>query len=68
MPYGVASPKQVELMARVLAAYCEQHTIPVGPEREALAERILAAFNLGHRTEDELTAALEDTDTPTLSH
>ena len=50
MPYGVATAKQVKEMAALLDAYCADHAIPKGPEREAIGQEILALFNLGHRT------------------
>ena len=59
MPYGVATAKQVKEMAALLDAYCADHAIPKGPEREAIGQEILALFNLGHRTRDEIRTALD---------
>lgn len=60
MSYGIASPEQVAMMARVLDTYCKQRGIVVGPERDTVGEKVLALFDNGHRTEVALRAALAD--------
>jgi hypothetical protein len=59
MPHGIVTAKQVKEMAALLDAYCADHAIPNGPEKEAIGQEILALFNLGYRTRDEIRAALD---------
>ena len=59
MPRGVASSKQLAMMARVMAAYCERFAIPAdAAERDGLASNILFLFDQGKRDEDALLAGL----------
>ena len=59
MKFGtVAGPEQVAAMGRVLEAYCEHTGITSHIERQNVAARILALYELGVADEDELLAAL----------
>lgn len=62
MPYGVASPRQVAMLTRVLDAYCSDHGIPDGLDREAAGVKILTLFNGGHRTARAILTALRKED------
>lgn len=58
MPRGIASAKQLAMMARVLVAYCEHFVIPNNDEeRDFVALEILALFDEGIRDE---TALLDE--------
>jgi hypothetical protein len=59
MPYGVASPKQLRMMSKVLDEYCSAHGIKDAEESEDIGLVILDLFNTGHRTADEIRAGLE---------
>jgi hypothetical protein len=54
----VAGPEQVATMGRVLDAYCEHAGITSQIERENVAARVLALYEMGVAEEDELLAAL----------
>ncbi|WP_192385737.1 hypothetical protein [Mesorhizobium silamurunense] len=59
MRHGVvASPEAVEMMVRVLDAYCNHAGIVSRAEREDVAVIILAHYESGIETEDGLMAAL----------
>ena len=58
MPRGVASPKQIAMMKRVLDAYCGALGITDELRREELAFQIVALFDKGFRDESSLRAAL----------
>jgi len=58
MPRGVASNKQLAMMTRVLDAFCVAHGITDPKAREEIGAVLLAIFNEGLRTEEELTTAL----------
>jgi hypothetical protein len=58
MPRGVATDKQLALMANVLDAYCGEHGITELESREELGAVILSLFDRGERTENALTEAL----------
>jgi hypothetical protein len=58
MPYGVASPNQLKMMADVLDAFCHTHHIPNGADRDAVGDEILKLFNHGHRTAEDIRSAL----------
>lgn len=59
MPRGVASSRQLAMMARVLKAYCERFSIPDTPTiRDNLAEELLVLFDHGFRHEEALLAEL----------
>jgi hypothetical protein len=54
----VACPEQVEMLARVLDAYCSHAGIVGRVEREDIATIILAHYQNGIETEDELMFVL----------
>jgi hypothetical protein len=56
-----ASPYQVAVMARVLGTFCKQHGIANQPDRDKIAERIVALYESGVTREDELFAKLKRT-------
>jgi hypothetical protein len=58
MPRGVASAKQLAMMARVVDIYCEEHNVTDAEQREDVAMLILELFNLGSRTEAALLAEI----------
>jgi hypothetical protein len=60
MKFGtVANPQQVAAMANVVDAYCRQAGIePEAPEREQIAAKIVALFETGIRSQNDLLAAL----------
>ena len=53
-----ASPYQVAVMARVLGTFCKQHGIANQPDRDKIAERIVALYESGVTREDELLTLL----------
>ena len=55
---GVASPEELAVMDRVLDAYCAQAGVTNQVERENIAAEIVALFELGLPTEDDLRRAL----------
>lgn len=59
MPRGVASAKQLAMMARVLDTYCETYNITDPVHRDGTAALILELFNLNFREEDALLAELK---------
>ena len=60
MRFGAtANPQQVAMMANVVDAYCRQAGIePENPERERVAARIIALYEIGVRGQNDLLAAL----------
>jgi hypothetical protein len=54
----LASPEQVEMMVRVLDAYCNHAGIVSRAEREHVAAIIFAHYQSGVETEDDLMFAL----------
>ena len=55
----VASPEEVEMLARVLDAYCNHAGIPKhAAEREHVAAMIFAHYESGIETEDDLMFVL----------
>lgn len=54
----VASPELVEMMVRVLDAYCKYAGVVGRAEREEIAAIILAHYENGIETEDELMLLL----------
>ena len=60
MKFGtVANPYQVAAMANVVDAYCRQAGIePEAPEREQIAAKVVALFETGVRSQNDLLAAL----------
>ncbi|HSH93520.1 MAG TPA: hypothetical protein VK968_05200 [Roseimicrobium sp.] len=58
MPRGVATAKQLAMMARVLNTYCETYRVIDPIQREDTAALILELFNLGFREEEPLRAEL----------
>ena len=58
VPRGVASAKQLAMMARVLDTYCQTHNITDPVHREDVAGLTLELFNLGFREEEALLAEL----------
>ena len=54
-----ARPYQVAMMARVLGAFCKQHGIVDQVDRDKVAARIVALYELGVTREDELLAQLK---------
>jgi hypothetical protein len=59
MPRGIASAKQLSMMAKLLDAYCEKHAISNDVDRNDLAALLLTLFDSGARTEEALSVALE---------
>ena len=59
MPHGIASAKQLAMMARVLDRYCETYGITDPLQRDDTAALILELFNLGSRDEDAILAELK---------
>jgi len=66
VPRGVASAKQLAMMARVLDTYCGTYHVTDSIQREDAAAVILELFNLGSRDEEALLAELEKTAALTL--
>jgi hypothetical protein len=58
MPRGVATAKQLAMMAKVLDVYCETHNVTDPGLREDAAALILELFNMGSRDEEALLAEL----------
>jgi hypothetical protein len=58
MPRGVATAKQLAMMARVLNAYSGTYNVADPVDREEVAGLILELFNLGFREEEPLLAEL----------
>ena len=58
MPRGVATAKQLAMMARVLDAYCQTYGVTDPILREDAATVILDLFNTGSRDEDALLAKI----------
>jgi hypothetical protein len=59
VPRGVATAKQLAMMARVLEACCKHRAMPDDPEaRDFLALEILSLFDHGFREEDALLAEM----------
>lgn len=58
MPLGVASPKQIAMMVKVLDAYARIFGVTDEERREHLATLIVALFDQGIREEGELLEAL----------
>jgi hypothetical protein len=57
---GVANPQQLTVLSKVLDGYCRRAAIVSNSlEREDIAIRILAYYDLGIVTEDGLTDALD---------
>ena len=54
-----ARPYEVDMMARVLGAFCEQHGIVDQVERDKVAARLVALYELGVTQEDDLLAQLK---------
>jgi hypothetical protein len=59
MPRGVASTKQLAMMARVLDIYCRTYNVTDPDLREDAASLILELFDLGSRDEEALLAELK---------
>ena len=61
MPFrSFADPEQLQILSTALDNYCREFGIEPGtPEREDAAEFIIALFNSGAHTADELRAALD---------
>lgn len=56
---GIASTKQLAMMARVLEAYCERFAVPHDEtERDQLGLEVLALFDRGFRDEESIVAEL----------
>ena len=58
MPRGVATAKQLAMMARVLDAYCKMYNVSDPVDRDDAAARILELFNVGFREGEPLFAEL----------
>jgi hypothetical protein len=58
MPRGVASAKQLAMMAKVLDSYCHTHGVTDASQREDVATLILELFNHGFRDEEVLLTEL----------
>lgn len=60
MRFGfTAGPQQVAAMTRVLDTYCRHARIQPGtPEQDNIAEKIVALYEIGLRSEHELANAL----------
>jgi len=60
MKFGtVANPQQLAAMANVVDAYCRQAGFePDAPEREQIAAKVVALFESGVRSQNDLLAAL----------
>lgn len=56
---GMANPQQLSLMCKVLDVYCQRFGIESALERDGIAARILALYDLGIVTEDGLVDALD---------
>ena len=57
---GVANPQQLTILCKVLDGYCRRAAIVSNSlEREDIATRILAYYDLGIVTEDGLADALD---------
>ena len=54
-----ARPYQVAMMARVLGAFCKQRGIVNQVDRDKVAARIVALYELGVTQEDDLLAQLK---------
>jgi hypothetical protein len=56
---GVVHPEQLKLLTQALERYCDQRKIePGSPEYEAAGARIVALFQHGSHTIDEILASL----------
>lgn len=58
MPRGVATAKQLAMMAKVLDASCAAHNVNDAVQREHAAAVILSLFNRGLRDEEALLAEM----------
>ena len=60
MKFGfTAGPQQMAAMTRVLDAYCKHaHIEPGTPEEDNIAEKIIALYQIGLKTEHDLANAL----------
>jgi hypothetical protein len=58
MPRGVASAKQLAMMAKVLDAYCKMYNVSDPVDRDDVAALIMELFNLGFREGEPLFAEL----------
>jgi hypothetical protein len=59
VPRGVATAKQLAMMARVLETYCERFGVPSSDAvRDELGLEILTLFDRGFRDEETLLAEL----------
>ena len=57
---GIADPEQLSVLCKVLDGYCRRAgLVSNSPEREDIAHRILALYDLGIVTEDGLADALD---------
>jgi hypothetical protein len=65
MPRGVADPKQIAMMVRVLDTYARAFGVTDERRREDLATEIVALFGHGYRDEGSLLEALVTREAPT---
>ena len=57
---GIADPQQLSILCKVLDGYCQRYGIGENsPERENIASKLLALYDLGIVTEDGLADALD---------
>jgi hypothetical protein len=56
---GIASPTELAMLTDVVSAHCRKYGITADPEREAVAERVMAMFQLGVEDPRELANMLE---------
>jgi hypothetical protein len=62
MPRGVANPKQLAMMVRVLDSYSRAFGVTDELRRDELASEIVALFDRGCRDEGSLLEALTDSE------
>jgi hypothetical protein len=63
--HGIVHPAQLSMLAEALERYCRDHHIEPGTlEHEAASTRIVALFENGVSTVDDLVAALDPSKRP----